>query len=194
MSTRRDRPPSRSRKRSALAELGSTEKAAVLDELLRSRPELRTEAERVAREYLIDTDVERVAEAVAWELQHLSSDELVGRAGKHRWGYVEPTEAAWELLEEAVGTFDRELERLIKLDMIGPAVDTALGAIGGLYRCRGCEDGDVLLSWAPDFPLEHAGWVVDNLAKAGIEPPADLIADLAPEWADRLMSRQGVRA
>ncbi len=190
MSSRRDRPSSNSRKRSALAELDSTEKAAVLDELLHSRPELREEAERVAREHLVDTEVEWVAETVAWELQHLSREELAERAGKHRWGYVEPTEAAWELLEEAVGAFDHEIERLLKLDMIGPAVETALGTIGGLYRSRGCEDGDVLLSWAPDFPLEHARFVVDNLAKAGIEPPAELIDDMAPEWAHWLTSRK----
>jgi hypothetical protein len=155
----------------------------VLDELLRSRPGLRAEAERVAREKLIDTDIDGVAEAVAWELKHLGSDELAGHAGKHRWGYVEPTEAAWELLEEAVCAFDREIERLLALGLTGPAVDTALGVVAGLYGCRGCDDADVLLSWAPDFPLEHAAGVVDRLTKAGLEPPAESVADLAPEWA-----------
>jgi hypothetical protein len=92
-----------------------------------------------------------------------------------------------------VGAFDREIEPLIKLEMIKPAVDTALGVIGGLYRCRSCEDGELLLSWAPDFPLEHAGGVVD-LAKAGIQPPAELIADLAPGWADQLTDRKRARA
>lgn len=190
MSTRRANSASRSRKRSALGELEPAEKATVLDELLRSRPELRVEAERIAREQLMETDLEAVAEEVAWELRSLSSDELVGRAGRHRWGYVEPTEAAWELLEERVGAFDREVERLIKLGMIGPAVDTAVGVIGGLYRCRGCDDGELLLSWAPDFALEQAGAVLDDLAKAGIEAPAELITDLAPDWADRLTSGQ----
>lgn len=69
---------------------------------------------------------------------------------------VEPTEAAWELLEDTVGVFDREVERMLKLGMIVAAVDTVLGVVAGLYRVRGSEDGDFLLSWAPDFPLEHA--------------------------------------
>jgi hypothetical protein len=38
--------------------------------------------------------------------------------------------------------------------MIGSALDTALGMMAGLYRCRGCEDGELLLSWASDFPLD----------------------------------------
>lgn len=166
----------------------------MLDELLRSRPGLRAEAERIVREQLIDTDLEPVAEAVVWELEHLGIDELAERAGKHRWGYVEPTEAAWELLEEAVGAFDREIERLLALDMTGQAVDTALGVVAGLYRGRGRDDGDLLLSWAPDFPLEYAGGVVDRLTDAGVEPPAESIADLAPQWAHWLTNRERARA
>jgi len=74
--------------------------------------------------------------------------------------------------------------------MIGGAVKTALGVIAGLYGCRGCDDGELLLSWAPDFPLEHAGSVVDELAKTGIEFPPELLADAAPEWADSLVRRK----
>lgn len=194
MSGRQAPTEARSRKRSALAALGPVEMAGVLEELLRSRPELRAEAERVARDQLADTEQEAVAEEVEWELRSLSSDELNGRAGRQRWGYVDPSEAAWELLEETVEAHDREVERLIALDMIGPAVDTALGVVAGLYRCRGCDDGQLLLSWAPDFPLEHAGGVVDDLAKGGIEVPPELVAGAAPEWATSLNGGKGARA
>lgn len=182
------------KKRSALAELDSTEKGAVLEELLRSQPTLRTAAERIAREQLTDAEHEIVAEEVEQELRSLSSDELHGRAGRQRWGYVEPTEAAWELLEETAGSYEREIERLLALGMIGSAVETALGLIAGLYRCEGCEDGDLLLSWAPDFPVEQAGGVVDKLAKAKIEIPTELLADIAPEWEVSLTNRRKLSA
>jgi len=178
------------KKRSALAELDSAEKGAVLEELLRSQPALRAAAERIAREQLADAEHETVAEEVESELRSLSSDELSGRAGRQRWGYVEPTEAAWELLEETVGSYERDVERLLALGMIGSAVETALGLIAGLYRCQGCEDVDLLLSWAPDFPLEQAGGVVDKLAEARIEIPPELLADIAPEWEASLTNRR----
>jgi hypothetical protein len=165
----------------------------VLEELVRSRPELRAEAERIAREQLAGADLEAVAEEVEWELRSLSSDELNGPAGRQRWGYVEPTEAAWDLLGETVAAHDREVERLIELGMIAAALDTALGLIAGLYRCRGCDDGELLLSWAPDFLLEHAASVVDDLAKAGIEVPPELVADIAAEWAASLIGRRRPR-
>ena len=193
MSERRSAASS-GKKRSALAALDSAEKGAVLEELLRSQPALRTAAEQIAREQLADAEHEMVAKEVESELRSLSSDELNGRAGRQRWGYVEPTEAAWELLEETAGSYEREIERLLALGMIVPAIETALGLIAGLYRCEGCEDGDLLLSWAPDFPLEHAGVVVNQLADAGIEVPPELLADIAPEWEASLTKRRKLSA
>jgi hypothetical protein len=174
---------------SALASLGAAEQGAVLEELLRRRPELRREAERIAREQLADTDREAVAEELEGTLRSLSSDELNARAGRQRWGYVEPTEAAWELLDESVEPYGREIERLDGLGMTVAAVETALGVVTGLYRCRGCDDSDLLLSWAPDFPAEAAGDVIDALVKAGIDVSPESVAEAAPEWADGLASR-----
>ena len=175
--------PGSGKKHSALAELDSAERGAVLDELLRSRPALRTAAERIAREQLANAEQEAVAGQVESELRSLSSDELNGRAGRQRWGYVEPTEAAWKLLEETAGSYERRIERLLALGMIAPAIETALGFIAGLYRCEGCHDDDLLLSWAPDFPSAHADWVVNKLAKAGVGLPYERFAGVAPEWA-----------
>jgi hypothetical protein len=78
--------------------------------------------------------------------------------------------------------------------MIGSAVETALGLIAGLYRCEGCEDGDLLLSWAPDFPLEQVGVAVDKLAGTGVEIPPELLADIAPEWEVSLTNRRKLSA
>jgi hypothetical protein len=182
------------KKRSALAALDSAEKGAVLEELLRSQPALRTAAEQIAREQLADAEHEMVAKEVESELRSLSSDELSGRAGRQRWGYVEPTEVAWELLEETVGSYECEIERLLALGMIGSAVETAIGLIAGLYRCDGCEDSDLLLSWAPDFPLEQAGVVVNKLAGVRVEVPPELLADIAPEWEASLAKRRKLSA
>ncbi|MHB1974636.1 MAG: hypothetical protein ACYCR4_10205 [Acidimicrobiales bacterium] len=162
--------------------------AAILEELLRRHPELRAEVERIACERLATTDEEAVADEIESELGCLAINELNGRAGRQRGGYVEPTDAAWELLEEAVAAYDHEVDRLVELGMIEAATATALGVISGLYRCRDCADGELLLSWAPDFPLEHASGVVRDLAKAGVEFPHELLAAAAPEWVNPLAS------
>jgi hypothetical protein len=175
-----------SQQRPALDSLDARKKAVVLDALLHIHAELREEAEKITHGMLVDVDPEAVADGVERDLRALSIDELNGRAGRQRGGYVEPTDAAWELLGEAVEPHSREVERLLTLGLVQPAVDTALGVVAGLYRCRGCQDGDVLLSWAPDFPAEEAAAVLKRLTDAGCDIPPESLANSVPEWADWL--------
>jgi hypothetical protein len=177
--------------KSILDSLEPGEKAEVLEALLRMRPELREDAEKLAHGLLIDVDPDAVADAVEWDVRGLSIDELNGRAGRQRGGYVEPTQAAWDLLGETVEPHAREVKRLLTLGLVEQAVATALGVVAGLYRCRDCEDGDLLLSWAPDFPAEEARTLVKELVKAGCEVPAQSLADSAAEWVDWLGSGGG---
>ena len=73
----------------------------MLRALLARHPGMAVEAERLAKSMVTDVDVEAIAEDVEQAVLDLDLDDLNARAGRKRWGYVEPTEAAWELLEEA---------------------------------------------------------------------------------------------
>ncbi|MBI4590769.1 MAG: hypothetical protein HY725_18240 [Candidatus Rokubacteria bacterium] len=102
-----DRPgsePRTTRFRGDLAELLARikphEAAGILRLLLERQPKLQGEAEEIAKAMVTDVRVEDVAEAVGQAVLGLDLDDLNARAGRHSWGYVEPTEAAWELLEE----------------------------------------------------------------------------------------------
>ena len=79
-----------------LDRLGSDELAAVLRTLLKSHPDLRTEAEKIAVDLVSSPSVEDIAGEILFNVTNLDMDDLNGRAGKHSWGYVEPTEAAWD--------------------------------------------------------------------------------------------------
>lgn len=121
-------------------------------------------------------------------------DDLSSRAGRQSWGYVEPTEAAWELLGEAVDPFLAEMKRLIEFGFEAPARATCAGIVLGLYRCRG-KDSDPVLAWAEDFPAETAGHAVETLARESAAKHRcvwrlpDAIVDQFPEWVD--MIRRG---
>lgn len=45
------------------------------------------------------------------KVTRLDIDDLQGRAGKHSWGYVEPAQAAQDLLEEAVAGHLDDMKR-----------------------------------------------------------------------------------
>ena len=68
-------------KSSALDTLSAAEKAAVLDELLAARPDLREPAEACAAQVMTDADRAAVADDLEDALQDLDIEELNTRAG-----------------------------------------------------------------------------------------------------------------
>ena len=81
-----------------LARLKPGAAAAVLEHLVEARPDLASEAEEIARSLLRQRKYQDVAAEMEDEMRALDYDVLNARAGGHEGGYVEPTEAAWEIL------------------------------------------------------------------------------------------------
>ncbi len=77
----------------------------MLRSLLERHPELVAEADEIAEAAVTEVDADAIAEDVEQAVLGLDIDDLGARAGRKSWGYVEPTEAAWDLLEEAVDPF-----------------------------------------------------------------------------------------
>jgi hypothetical protein len=100
-----------------LHDLDDAEAASVLRKLLDRHPELRAEAETIAREMLIAISPSSVADDVENALLQFDYDDLNGRAGSRSWGYVEPAQAATDLLEEAVEPFLSDLKRYLEMGL-----------------------------------------------------------------------------
>lgn len=139
-----------------LNKLDNAEAASVLKELLDRHSELRSEAEAIARDLLAEVSLFSVADDVESAVLQYDYDDLNGRAGNHSWGYVEPSEAASELLEEAVEPFISDMKRYLDMGLEDQARQFCQGILLGLYRVRDGSNNDIL-SWAPDFPEEAAG-------------------------------------
>lgn len=176
MSARRIEP-------TALALSSDAEKAVVLDELVKDDRELARRAEHAARSRLGHVDADEVATTVADALLALDHEELSAHAGRTGYGYVEPTEAAWWLLEQAVEPWLEDITRRATLGLSEAARRLGLGILQGLYRVhdRTGDDG-LLLAWAPDFPGEAADRVIRVLSDVGIELMDTDLARVAPNW------------
>lgn len=160
----------------------------MLRSLLERHPELVAEAEEIARATVTEVDPDAVAEDVEQAVLGLNIDDLETRAGRKSWGYVEPTEAAWDLLGEALDPFLAEMNRHIELGFEAAAVGTCSGIVLGLHRCRG-KSSDQVLGWAEDFLAETAGHAVATLARESAARHRrawrlpDAVVDEVPEWA-----------
>jgi hypothetical protein len=155
---------------SALAVSSEAEKADVLDELVAIDHELQDRAERVARSRLSDVETDGVASAVTAALLALDQEDLAANAGRTRYGYVEPTEAAWSLLEAAVEPWLEDIARRASLGLLDAVRRLGLGILEALDRIdQHTRNDDLLVSWAPDFAAETADRVTQVLADAGVD-------------------------
>ncbi|MBI4471284.1 MAG: hypothetical protein HY646_01360 [Acidobacteria bacterium] len=176
-----------------LDHLTGADAECLLRELLRRHPGLRQEVGTIARDLVADVSVEDVRAEVSESLRSVGLDELNDRAGSHSWGYVEPSEAAWELLEEAVEEFLEDMKRRKEAGLEVGAEKVCQGVILGLFDVRQSRN-EGALGWAPDFPAESAGQALADFiamfprsekARAGRRILTGL-GEQAAEWTDML--------
>ena len=121
-------------KKSLLESLNPDEAAIVLRRLVAAHPELETEGEAMTKTLLREDSFEQIAEDVYDSVQVLGYDELNGRAGRHEWGYVEPGDAASEILSETIAPFLDDLKRRVDLGLEVEALEICKGLVLGFYR------------------------------------------------------------
>lgn len=172
-----------------LEALAPDEAATVLRGLLARHPELRPEAELLAREIVTSESVEEIADEVFNAVTGIGLDKLSGRAGSHSWGYVEPSQAAVELLEESLEPLLEDMERQGSLGFTASAETICVGIVAGLYRARDT-NSEGALGWDPDFPPNHAGYAFGEFLRISklaakpdrLKPLLEILAAKAPKW------------
>jgi len=176
-----------------LSYLDPHELAKVLHQILIRHRELREEANSIASDLLNDISVEAVSKEVTDMILGVGLEVLGKRAGKQPWGYVEPGEAAWEVLEESIEGIQKEMEKRMQAGLERSAEKFCQGIVIGLHNAMAAHC-DGALAWAPDFPVEAASRSVSNLLE--LYPPnrrgtaaKRIIAGVdkqAEEWMDML--------
>jgi hypothetical protein len=183
----------------ALDKLQPAEAQEVLRAILKAHPNLREEAEGIARSLISEVSFDAIAGEVESELESHDLDELNSRAGKTRWGYVDPGDAAHEILHEAIDPIIDQMQRHLELGLGREALETCKGLVLGLYDVRN-KKNDGCLGWAPDFASQTAEEVLEKWSK-GIRGKGtrgrraslrSFLDEVAPEWSsmfDRVLTR-----
>jgi len=132
-------------------------------------------------------EAEAIAEEVLGALERLEVEEVWDRAGSKRDGYVDTSEAADEMLSEALQPFRDEMARYNDLGMADEAMYTCLGILSGLYRFEDESDSE-FKDWAVDLPGDYGivvleEWKKSHPPEAAVRKLRELIKGSLPRWA-----------
>ena len=129
-------------------------------------------AERIvamANTDLSDVDADEVADEVFRSLNSIQVEDLWDNSGKTHWGYQEPTEVAFGMLEDEVRNYIQEMEKYYSLGMKREEKEYCKGIISGLLQ-YGQDGHNEFRDWCPDDPYTIAeniiyDWKQDHSAE-----------------------------
>lgn len=119
---------------------------------------------KIAQDRLSEVNREEVADVLYDELDALEVEEVWEQAGPRRHGYADPTEVAYQMVEDVLEPFLHELR---KYQDLGKSVETTqlcAGLLMGLYRFER-ESTSEFKDWAPDAPISFAAELVEAWKK-----------------------------
>jgi hypothetical protein len=177
--------------REIIDQLSPTDALSILRTLAESDEQMARRIAEMAMAQLSEVDPEAVAAALYDELDLLEVEEVWDRAGSTRHGYVEPGEAADEMIDEVLAPFLEELEKYQRLGLSVEARKLCMGLLMGFYQFEH-ESTTQFKDWAPDAPIIFAesvvyAWKVGSPSQADIEAVKAFVEDELGGWGARLI-------
>ncbi len=177
--------------REIINQLSPEDALAVLHILADGDPELAAHIAEIALARLRHVDADEIAACVYDGLEWLQVEEVWDRAGQKRDGYVETSEAAYQMVEEVLEPFLADLKKYQQLGMMAEATQVCMGIVAGLYQFEH-ECKTQFKDWAPDAAISFAeevvdAWKANSPSRADIKALKAFIAENLGGWGARLM-------
>lgn len=171
-----------------LESLAGSEGLAILKILAERHDDLAQEIEAIAEEMLREVDVEDLTARVKEALEILEVEDVWDRSGKRRNKYVDPGDAAWEMFEEALAPFRRDIEKYRKLSMVKEVNLYYQGILKGIHDFDK-ESVTEYKQWAVDAPGEYFGQVLNEWkalpnGRLPLSVMRDFIIEHCPDYAE----------
>ncbi|WP_243290945.1 hypothetical protein [Bacillus sp. FJAT-47783] len=109
--------------------------------------------EEEVRKYLLKVNVDKVETDVYQALTKLEIEDIYNRCGPRRYKYVEPVEAAYEVIEETLEPFAAQMQRFKALNMLEEFKLFGIGLLKGIQTFTN-DSSTEFIEYAPDDALE----------------------------------------
>lgn len=177
--------------RQIIQNLSPADGLAILKILANADEQIAVRIGEVATTYLSEVDPEDVAGGLYEELDSLQVEEVWDRAGSTRHGYMEPYEAAYQMIEEILDPYFADLRKYQQLNMPRQAMHLCMGLLQGFYLFEH-ESTSEFKNWATDAPLDFAqevvaAWKAEFPSADDVLAVKEFIAGTLGIWGVRLV-------
>jgi len=162
---------------------------AILEILAREDTSIAKRIEKIAMEQLREIDVDDIASQLYFELDSIPVEDVWENSGSTRYGYVEPTELAWEMFEEALEPFLEELKKYQGLSMDVEVKKCCMGILKGIYKFEK-ESNSEYKDWAVDAPKDffrsvQSDWKKSSKNKKDVQKMEEFVKKNFQGWYQR---------
>jgi hypothetical protein len=176
------------RRPNTLESITGTDALAILKVLAARNENLAQEIDAVAKELFSHVEIDEMAANVQMELESLHVEDIWDRAGAKRNGYVDPGDAAWEVIEEALKPFRDEVDKYKQLSMLQEAHLACQGILKGIYDFHKTSSTEYK-QWAVDAPADYFRVVLADWKKLFPGRPSfprmtAFLQNHCPDWAE----------
>jgi hypothetical protein len=140
--------------------LSPADALSILKTLAANDDQLANRIAQIALEHLSQVGQEEVAALVYDGLNFLEVEEVWDRAGSTRQGYVEPGEAADQMIDEVLEPFLADMKKYQQLGLSVQARQLCMGLLAGLCRFDD-ESTSQFKEWAAGAPAVFTEAVID---------------------------------
>jgi hypothetical protein len=112
-----------------LDKIQPTEALVILRKLAESDTGIRKRITEIAEDLIKDVDIDEICNDVFSTLDFIDVHELWDRSGAFSDGYTSPEDMAYEMIEEVLSPFEKEVYRLFDLGMVQEAKLSCMGVL-----------------------------------------------------------------
>ncbi len=136
----------------------------ILKRLFESDESIARKIEEIAGLYFSEIDSEQVADNVFLDLDFLEVEELWDSSGSTRYGYIDPDDRAYEMIEEVIEPYLDEMKKYYNLGYYQDSRTICLGILQALIQFDN-ESKTQFRQWAEDIAASMFEQVWDEYKK-----------------------------
>lgn len=170
-----------------ITELLTPEEALViLKKLAEENKNICAEIERVANELRCEINPDKIAGDVFSELNSIAVEDVWDSSGNTGFGYIEPGERAWEMVEEVLEYYLEKMRKYRDMSMALEERIYCMGILKGLYRYEKESDSE-FRNWADDAPGEYFerilnNWIENCTQQDSVSEMKEFVKRECPDW------------